>query len=110
FNRALTISRVESTSPPGVSSWKMTATALASSARRILSVIYSRMTGLITPSTWCTSIIVSDPVVTAAHHSHNPHSTRHRDHTHTAIRIPTPLKLTHIWKGLLTLLAAVYWP
>src|SRR5712691_11904875 len=110
FNSALTISRVESTSPPGVSSWKITATALASSARRILSVIYSRMTGLITPSTWCTSITVSAPVVTAAHHSHMPPNTRHRDHTRTAIRTPTPLRPTHIWKGLLARLPAVYWP
>src|SRR5262249_42678671 len=101
FNSAFTISRVESTSPPGVSSWKITTAALLSSARRLLSAIYSRMTGLIPPLTWRTSSTVSAPVVTVAHHSHSPHATRQRDNTRAVIRIPTPLRSTHIWQGLL---------
>src|SRR5215467_5624212 len=94
LSRALTISRVESTSPPGVSSWKITATAFVSSARRMLSVIYSTTTGLMTPSTWCTLITVSVPIVTGTLHNHSPQSTRHSDKLRTAIRPPTPSEAT----------------
>src|SRR5262249_59747135 len=83
-----TIAGGESTPPPGVSSGKTPATSLASSARRMLSVIYSTTTGLMTPSTWCTLITVSAPIVTGTHHNHSPQNTRHSDKIRTAIRLP----------------------